>query len=50
MTKKPHHSDHPVFMNSPAQTAIYIHKELSKNKVTNTHVRILLGLINTWHM
>jgi len=24
MIKKPHHSEHPVIMNSPAQTAMYI--------------------------
>ena len=35
MNQKPHHSEHPVFMNSPAQTAMYIQK-LSRNKVTNT--------------
>jgi len=23
MTQKPHHSEHPVFMNSPPQTAMY---------------------------
>jgi len=36
MTQKLHNSEHPVFMNSPAQSAMYIKKELSKNKVTNT--------------
>jgi len=26
MTQKLHHSEHPVFMNSPAQTAMYIQR------------------------
>jgi len=29
-TQKPHHSEHPVFMNSPVQTARYIHGTLKK--------------------
>ena len=36
MTQKPHHSEHPVFFNSPAQTAMYIQKNVQKNKVTTT--------------
>jgi len=35
MTQKLHHSQHPVFMNSPAHTATYI-KRTFKNKVTDT--------------
>ena len=34
MTQKLHHSEQPVFMNSPAQTAMYIQQTL-QNKVTN---------------
>jgi len=34
MTQKPHHSEHPLFMNSLWLQCIY--KELSKTKVTNT--------------
>jgi hypothetical protein len=30
ITQKPHHSDHLVFMNSPAQTAMYIHRTFKK--------------------
>jgi len=30
MTQKPHHSEHPLFMNSPAQTAMYIQRTFKK--------------------
>jgi len=30
LTQKPYHSEHPVFMNSPAQTAMYIQRNLKK--------------------
>jgi len=30
MTHKPHHSEHPAFMNLPAQTAVYIQRTLKK--------------------
>jgi len=30
MTEKPHHSEHPIFMNSPAHTAMYIERTLKK--------------------
>jgi len=30
MTQKPHYSEHPVFMNSPAHTAMYIQRTFKK--------------------
>jgi len=44
MTQKAHHSEHPLFMNSPARLQC-INKELSQNKVTNTHENVIVALI-----
>ena len=30
MTKKPHHLEYPAFMNSPAETAMYIQRTFKK--------------------
>jgi len=30
MIQKPHHSEHPVFMNSPAQTTMYVPRTFTK--------------------
>jgi len=40
MTQKPHYSEHPVFMNSPAQTAIYIYCIVFIHSATNVTLDI----------
>jgi len=49
MIQKRHHSEHPVFMNSPAQTAIFIQRTFKKEGNNHSHVRMLFWH-NTWHM
>jgi len=44
MTQKPHHSEHPVFMNSPAQNAMYIQRTFKKLGNKHCHVRMTLWL------
>jgi len=48
MTQQPHHSEHPVFMYSPAQTVMYVQRTFKKYGNKNSHV--IFTLINTWHM
>ena len=47
MTQQPHYSEHRVFMNSPAQTVMYIQRTLKKYGNKNS---VILTLINAWHM
>jgi hypothetical protein len=41
MTQKPHHSEHPIWINSPAQTAMYIQRTFNKQGYKHSNVRML---------